>query len=160
MFYEQHISLPIKTTCAVSCGRKKNNTRLIMNKFIFYTTVNILAVVRKNHQWVFVSRRVRGLSPSRSRVGGGGGLGLVGGAGGRGLVVAAVHLLLHGAVLLQLLAGVVGDLQEAAGLHHHVGLAGVRQDGVLRNQLHVLVTSRFSVTFTIWFYIHRSIDGK
>lgn len=52
-----------------------------------------------------------------------------------GLVVAAVHLLLHGAVLLQLLARVVGDLQEAAGLHHHVGLAGVRQDGELRDHL-------------------------
>lgn len=58
---------------------------------------------------------------------------LVGGTGCRGLVVAAVHFLLHGTVLLQLLAGVVGDLQEAAGLHHHVGLAGVRQDGVLND---------------------------
>lgn len=64
-----------------------------------------------------------------------GGLGLVRGTGGGGLIVAAVHLLLHGAVLLQLLAGEVGDLQEAAGLHHHVGLAGVRQDGVLRDDL-------------------------
>lgn len=62
-------------------------------------------------------------------------LGLVRRAGRRRLVVAAVHFLLHGDVFLQLLAGVVGDLQEAAGLHDHVGLAGVWQDGVLGDDL-------------------------
>lgn len=60
---------------------------------------------------------------------------LLHGADGGGLVVAAVHLLLHDALLVQPLAGVVADLQEAAGLHHHVGLAGVGHDGVLRDHL-------------------------
>lgn len=67
-------------------------------------------------------------------------LGLVGaallhGADSGGLVVAAVHLLLHDALLVQPLAGVVADLQEAAGLHHHVGLAGVWHDRVPRDNL-------------------------
>lgn len=63
------------------------------------------------------------------------GLGLVWRAGCRGLVITAVHFLLHGAVFLQLLAGEVGDLQEPAGLHHNVGLAGVWQDCILRDDL-------------------------
>ena len=61
------------------------------------------------------------------------------------VVTAAVHLRLHhGAVSVQLLAGVVGDLQEAAGLHHHVGLAGVRQDGELRDHLREAAAHRGS----------------
>lgn len=83
---------------------------------------------------------------------------LVRGAGCCGLVVAAVHLLLHGTVLLQLLAGVVGDLQEAAGLHHHVGLAGVRQDGVLRDDLHVSQSG--FIQFSGAVYINMMLETK
>lgn len=58
-----------------------------------------------------------------------GSLGLVGTAfhwtGSRCLIVAAVHLLLDDALVVQPLAGIVCDLKEAALLHHHVGLAGV-----------------------------------
>lgn len=126
-----------------------------MNKLIFTQKQKayLLLQYKKNSLKVFVRcvcghKQIISLLPSVPPVWGQ--LWLVGGAGCRGLVVAAVHLLLHGAVLLQLLAGVVGDLQEAAGLHHHVGLAGVRQDGVLRNHLHVLVTFRFqSVQFPV-----------
>lgn len=105
-----------------------------MNKLIFTQK----HLHHKNSQKVFVHKQINQSNPlSVSSMGW---LWLVRGTGCRGLVVAAVHLLLHGAVLLQLLAGVVGDLQEATGLHHHVGLAGVGQDGVLRNHLHALVT--------------------
>lgn len=103
-----------------------------MGRKLWGGQVSIFYTLREKHQ-VFVCG-VRGLErilQGRSAEG----LRPPGGAGGGGLVVAAVHLLLHGAVLLQLLARVVGDLQEAAGLHHHVGLAGVWQDGELRDHL-------------------------
>lgn len=54
-------------------------------------------------------------------------------AGRRPLVIAAVHFLFHG--LVQTLAGVIGDLQKAAGLHHNIRLARVGHDGELRNDL-------------------------
>lgn len=126
----------------IYCGEETD--RLILNKLICYTgteSINPPAKTKKKERkdrqtnsGTSLSMRppVRTSSVTWLRSGGR--------AGCRGLVVAAVHFLLHGAVVLQLLAGVVGDLQEAAGLHHHVGLAGVRQDGVLRNHLHVLVT--------------------
>ena len=52
-----------------------------------------------------------------------------------GLIVAAVQLLLHDALVVQTLAGVVGDLQEAALLHHNIGLARVWHDWVLWDDL-------------------------
>ena len=131
------LHLAIKNTCAISCGEEK--------KLMFYTYTHARThthkLIQKNKSLSATSEASNKSSvcwfkvkkchaPEMER------LWLVGGAGSCGLVVAAVHLLLHGAVLLQLLAGVVGDLQEAAGLHHHVGLAGVRQDGELRDHLH------------------------
>lgn len=129
---------------------------LIMNKLILFTHKHFCSCTIKNKQKQPESVCPRGSEATNKslvclvKAESASWLRLVGGTGCRGLVVAAVHLLLHGAVLLQLLASVVGDLQEAAGLHHHVGLAGVRQDGVLRDHLHAFVTVRFhSVQFPV-----------
>lgn len=94
-----------------------------MNKLIFTLVFFLLRLIINIGTCFRVSQRQPTL------------LGLVRRAGRRRLVVTAVHFLLHGAVFLQLLAGEVGDLQEAAGLHHNVGLAGVWQDCVLRDDL-------------------------
>lgn len=131
--FTSHQRLAIKSRCAVSSREEKKLTNLsqtISNQSLCAGSSEASNVAESRLLKVKTCCGVEWLR-------------LVGGAGRRRLVVAAVHLLLHGAVLLQLLAGVVGDLQEAAGLHHHVGLAGVRQDGVLRNHLQALVTSGF-----------------
>lgn len=132
--YTQRSSQAINPHIIFSCGEERN-TRLIMSKQYF---TQLLPYKKTKKQLICLSthgvlRQICSLlvqiricsTVSASSVGR---LRLVRRAGRRGLVIAAVHFLLHGAVLFQLLACVVRDLQEAAGLHHHVGLAGVWQN--------------------------------
>ncbi len=104
---------------------------LILHKVRFRSTAQTHCMIL----YTADEAQTEGLSP-RNKSNPHASLRLVGhGAGPRPLVVAAVHFLFHGSLLVQTLAGVVGDLQKAAGLHHHVWLAGVGHDGVLRDHL-------------------------
>lgn len=128
-----------KTPNMIYCCEETDQAYLKQTNILQKNSINPPALQKRS---VSTSESMRPPVMQRAEISSGGwaGLRLTGWAGGCGLVVAAVHFLLHGTVVLQLLAGVVGDFQEAAGFHHHVGLAGVRQDRVLWNHLEVLVT--------------------